>query len=196
MSEKKNTKIGIGEFAVILLVIIIALVIIAGIVIIKKNAESEITSGEEKIASLEKQIETIKEQEKQKAEASNNNKQVSYSDIVGVYEGKTNEKMVRIWIYANGTYKSDFSVVASDDIYNHAGGEIGNYIIQDNKIKLNRIFKLGSDAGEYSVEKGSLEYTINSNNAIVTNEKITLNKTDYNLRDSVEDTIKEYVLND
>lgn len=72
MSEKKNTKIGMGEFAVILLVIIIALVIITGIVIIKKNAESEITSGEEKIASLEKQIETIKEQEKQKTEVSKN----------------------------------------------------------------------------------------------------------------------------
>ena len=108
-------------------------------------------------------------------------KEVSYTyqEIKGLYEGKSGPSTIHIYLEDDGT----FVYVMSSTAYSTY---LGNYIIENNQLKLNTIFWEGNGAG-LGVSKedqrlillsinsdGSLTET--QNNQVDRNEQITLTK--------------------
>ena len=97
------------------------------------------------------------------------NQDYSYSKIKGLYkfekENLTDESgseynaTYNLYLYENGTFIYQLSTMASF-------GYMGNYVIEDSKIKLNYLFSFNSGAS-IKVTNEKRDLTINSNNTLV-----------------------------
>lgn len=94
-------------------------------------------------------------------------KNYTYEQMEGVYIftdielGNKEENVpfiAKLYLWKNGTFKYERSTFAPI-------GEIGNYIIEDDKIKLNYLFGTNSGAG-FVYKKGTKELKINSYDSI------------------------------
>ena len=215
MEEKKVIKISLSTFFLILAIVAICFM---GYFIYKLNSERMSTSKQvselnRKITLLESNQSEPKEEVVETSttidETPKNNAEnaISYNDISGIYEGSkkmTDGSTVSYYLYLfeNGTYKYTYGT----DILL---GTVGNYIIVDNTIKLNKFFDTASSAGMVAT-LGKFEITINDDTSLtdaskVTEEdglpyNITLKKssnkdliTDYN-NTNINNQIKSYTL--
>ena len=90
----------------------------------------------------------------------------SYASMEGIYKLSTEVEIdggkekagATLYLWRDGTFKYEQSVLAPM-------GQLGNYIIEENKIKLNYLFETNSGAG-VNVITGEKELTINSINSI------------------------------
>lgn len=93
------------------------------------------------------------------------NKTYSYEDIAGVYEYKNNEGLdiykIALYLYTDGTYYYNTSI-------KFAEGNVGNYIIKENKIILNSIATHGSDIGRH-ISFSSATVSFDGNGNIIDN---------------------------
>ncbi len=192
MKENKKIKIGLGT-AICIFIIVLLIIALAGVYyfgFIKNNEKIEVINNE-KIA-LEKEITTLEQDnnlgtEETNVNVSSTSENVTYKDIVGVYTGKIilNETDSEgnkfsdgycLTLYENGTYKYEHGVAA-------AGGTIGNYIIENDSIILNKWFKTSSDTSAVATN-GKIELTLNKDGSIIDfNEatKVTLKKIKTNI---------------
>ena len=109
------------------------------------------------------------------------------SELTKDENGNEYKKSYTLYLYENGTFRYRNSTFVPT-------GYIGNYIIIDNKIKLNYLYITNSGVGIFA-EKGSTEITINNNENITMQEDlldrnnkngVTLNK------DESSEKIKQY----
>lgn len=109
------------------------------------------------------------------------------SELTKDENGNEYKKSYTLYLYENGTFRYRNSTFVPT-------GYIGNYIIIDNKIKLNYLYSTNSGVGIFA-EKGSTEITINNNENITMQEDlldrnnkngVTLNK------DESSEKIKQY----
>lgn len=100
----------------------------------------------------------------------NSTKVVSYADLKGIYtySKKLNNdetSFYNLCLFENGTFNYTFGIY-------HEQGFVGNYIIVDNKIQMNKLFSSGSDVS-LTATNGTLTLTINEDGSLTdTNEVI------------------------
>ena len=163
MGEKKELKVRLST--VVCVFIILVLIVTLGVVyylgfVKNDNTKNMIANGEV-------------------AEKNNENIQYTYEEIKGLYTYKNQGHEYSLYLWENGTFQYEHSFNSSDG-YGHEG-RIGNYIIEDNVIKLNYLFSTGTDTS-LSVTKGNKELKINSHDTITftnsdfNNDKIVLKK--------------------
>lgn len=128
---------------------------------------------------------------------SENNKTYNYSEMKGLYKFETEiltdesgneyKATYNLYLYENGTFIYKLSTMAPF-------GYMGNYIIEDNKIRLNYLFSTNSGAS-IKITKGSKNLTINSNNSItVENQPInTINLTNITLTKTNETEENKFI---
>lgn len=100
----------------------------------------------------------------------------NYSDIKGLYEGKNNSSLIHLYLEDDGTFVYDMQSSTH-------GSFLGNYIIENNQLKLNTIFWEGNGAGLGIEDDGLILLNINDgalteiqNNPNNSKEQITLTK--------------------
>lgn len=87
MGEKKKVKISIGEFLIIIAIIILAIIILGNMIVLKKQYSIEIANNNEKIEMLEKEtknekeVNTISEEKKDSSE-----EVISIDEAYGIVE--------------------------------------------------------------------------------------------------------------
>ena len=99
---------------------------------------------------------------------SNSNVQYSYSEMKGLYKYTTGNDTYQLYLYDNGTYVFDLSVPYSPNIL------LGNYIIENNTIKLNNLFRQGSGISVV-LSSGNGTFIISNDKTIVAESSITEN---------------------
>lgn len=123
------------------------------------------------------------------------NKTYTYEEMKGLYsytgetenDGQGNEYRISadLYLYGNGTYRYI-------NYTNAPHGHIGNYIIVDNKIVLNYLYRTGSGTG-ITATKETSEITINSKEELLLSENIGENKIEINLtKNNNDEKIKEF----
>ena len=123
----------------------------------------------------------------QVTEENSNENQYTYEKIKGLYTYTNEESAYSLYLWENGTFKYE-NFFDSSDGYG-GGGRIGNYIIEDNVIKLNYMFSTGTDAS-LTVTKGNKELKIDAYDRITftdedfNNNKILLKKDNNNKEDN------------
>ena len=122
-------------------------------------------------------------------------KSYTYEEMKGLYSytGETekddqgNEYRISadLYLYENGTYRYI-------NYTNAPHGHVGNYIIVDNKIILNYLYRTGSGTG-ITATKETSEITINDKEELLLSENIGVNKKEINLtKNNNEEKIKDF----
>lgn len=108
-------------------------------------------------------------------------KAISTSDLKGSYQTVVNGQTYILNLYENGTFKYKYDTPADIRM-----GQIGNYIINNNTIVLNYLFRTGSSA-QLTSTSGQKVLQINSDNSITDNNpestnssSVTMSKTSSN----------------
>ena len=199
MEKKEPIKVSMSTFFLILAIIVIA---VMGYFMFKLYNEKSIAEEKSnelnaKVSSLENVISNVqntistttetnvKEPSKSNIAQQENQKLYSYKDIKGFYGFKRKiqddvEEYYYLYLYENGTFKYQYGTMSVSSI-------IGNYIIEDNKLILNKIFVGGGDVG-LRTSSGEMELTINPDGTITDsyisslviynqNSKVTLKRT-------------------
>lgn len=186
MGEKNEVKVRLSTVVCvfIILVLVVALGIVYYLGFVKNdNANNMIVNGEvaQKNNNVEENVEdrngelteknNIALNEQVTEENNNENIKYTYEEIKGLYTYTNEESSYSLYLWENGTFKYEHSFDSSDG-HGHEG-RIGNYIIEDNVIKLNYLFSTGTDIS-LSVTKGNKELKIDSY------DRITFTDSDFN----------------
>lgn len=156
MEQKKNNGTLIGILIGIILSLLVVFCLFAtGYINFKSNPASKETTT----ANVEQTVDNNQE-------VSNNT--YSYDEIKGLYKFKSeikkdefgNERSLwfNLYLYENGTFSYSFGG-------NVRSGYIGNYVIKDNTIMLNYLFRT-TTAAQIFRTSGTKVLTINSNNTL------------------------------
>ncbi len=159
MENKKSNK------GIIIILILIILALIGYIVYGILNNETN-----ETIETTEETTETIENQ-------TQGNETYNYSGIKGLYEGKNGDWNIQLYLEDDGTFVYNMQS-------NVHGAYLGNYIIEDNQLKLNTILFEGNGAGLGIEDERLILIEINSNNELIetqnnprnSNEQVTLTR--------------------
>lgn len=176
MGEKSEVKVRLST--VVCVFIILVLVVALGVVyyfwfVKSDNSNNMIANGE----VAEKNNISVNEQMPE--ENNDENIKYTYEEIKGLYTYTNEESSYSLYLWENGTFQYEHFYDTSNEY--GGGGIIGNYIIEDNVIKLNYLFTTGTDIS-LSVTKGNKELKIDSYESITftdadfNNNKIVLKK--------------------
>lgn len=183
MNDGKSINLSLSSFLLIIALIVICIMGYFIYNLNKKNSNlaekttisnsntSEMTKQNnitlsENIANTSENVITPSENTNQQ----NSLKIFSYSDLKGIYtySKKLNSDETALYnlcLFENGTFNYTFGIY-------HEQGFIGNYIIVDNKIQMNKLFSSGSDAS-LNATSGTLTLTLNDDGSLTdTNEVI------------------------
>lgn len=155
------------------IIIILLLAIIGGAFFFIKNKQDYDT----KIGNLENQIKTF---ENAKSNPTNNVIEEN-NDIVGYYHVK-DIYYAYVYLYEDGTFNWSYCTEI-------ASGFIGNYVINDNELVLNKLFTTGSDASLYATN-GNIKMKINSDGTLTYNNIDTTNFSTSELNKTTYDKLK------
>lgn len=167
MEKKEPIKVSLSTFFLIIAIIVIA---VMGYFMFKAyndkaeledklaNANSQNKNLSKEIVSAQTATESAKE-----TKVEETIKTYSYKDIKGFYSFEKKiqddiEEYYYLYLYENGTFKYQYGTMGVSSI-------IGNYIIEGNKLVLNKIFVGGGDVG-LRTASGEMELTINSDGTI------------------------------
>ncbi len=184
----KNNNKGVIILLIIIILILATLFILFATNTIFFNASSKNNHSENT---------TTNNQENSNVTNKENNKAYNYSEMKGLYKFETEiltdesgnkyRATYNLYLYENGTFIYKLSTMAPF-------GYMGNYIIEDNKIKLNYLFSTNSGAS-IKITKGSKNLAINSNNSITDeNQPInTINLTNITLTKTNETEENKFI---
>lgn len=180
MEKKEPIKVSLSTFFLIIAIIVIAVMgyFIFNFYSQKVNLEKNASELNTKISNLEKTISNIQDVVKDTTETSVKepiqttstqqeiNKSYSIKDITGAYKFTKQEKVngenidieCILYLYDNGTFGYSHMAMIEQGI-------MGNYIIEDNTIILNKLFRHGNDLS-LGTTKGQLRLKINEDNTI------------------------------
>lgn len=162
----------------VLVTILILLVLgLGGFIVYDKVLKDNTTTNDISKKEATKNNETTIEKENNKDEKNT----YTYQEIKGLYEGKWASWTIHLYLEDDGTF-------VYDEQSSTHGSCLGNYIIEDNQIKLNSLFWEGNGAGlgVSSEDERLILLSINSdgsltetqNNQFNRNEQIALTKTE------------------
>lgn len=168
MEDKKSIKLSLSTCFLIVAIIIIC---IMGLVIYRqtnKNLNTEIntkntTSSDLSETQSNDTISNITTNNTLIENSTTTSNVYSYNDIKGIYtySQKLNDEenaFYNLCLFENGTFYYSFGI-------SNEKGFIGNYIIVDDEVVMNKMFSTGSDASLTAIE-GSLKLKINSDNSL------------------------------
>lgn len=170
MEEKKPIKISLSTFFLILAVIVICIISYFAFTVYNEKIQLS-----EDLANLNSENQKLIEEVNTKitntqiiakntnaASVNEETKSYSYKDIKGLYrfakEIQNSDVRYDLYMYDNGTFEYMYCFDTEASI-------IGNYIIEDNVIILNKIFAGGNDVG-LGTTTGQIKLKINSDGTI------------------------------
>ncbi|MCI8410998.1 MAG: hypothetical protein HFJ40_00820 [Clostridia bacterium] len=188
MEEKNTIKISLSTFFLILAIIAICIIsyFMFEFYNEKNQLETEVVSLNvqnknfaNRISEENQSIENISESSTETT-IDTNTKTYSYEDIKGLYRFTTEvQKQVEVFynlcLYENGTFEYEYGIENQSSI-------IGNYIIVDDILILNKMFTGGSDVG-LRTSSGEIKLKINTNGILTDTNNL------------LSDSIKERGLN-